>query len=219
MPEITLESLIQSAIQDWTLNLDICMPVQIDSFNSDELLAVVTPSFDTEFADGSIIGAPKISGVPVCFPMTSNRAIIFPLEKGDQGVIVCSQRNLDTWKSGLAERELKDSNMFQLSNAFLIPGVSHISMVSKHLARPKDAMCILSDKLFLGDPNAIVNPLLATKGLKQRDLIGILKVMVDLLASVQYGGTSSPAPFGGVDPTALSTLQAIGKELEELLAK
>ena len=221
MTELALEHVMASAIQKWALNIDICLPVTIDSYDSKELLANVIPDFDAEFYDGEIVEAPTVQRVPICFPMTSSKAIIFPLEPGDKAVLICSQRNLDNWKQGLS-RKLKDATMFQLSDGFLIPGVAHKSMLAKHLLHANDAMNVLSEKLFLGDPNALINPLLASKGLKQRDLVGILKTLIDLLLVAEFGsripagGGSIPTPLTISDPINTPILQAIGKELEEL---
>jgi hypothetical protein len=98
-------------------------------------------------------------------------------------------------------------------------------MLAKHLLHKPDAMNILSDKLFLGDPTAIINPLLASKGLKQRDLVGILAVLVDILSSAKFGSTLPPnggsqsVPLAVSDPANAPILQAIGKELKELSAQ
>ena len=213
MTDIALEHVIQGAIQQWALNIDICLPVEIQSYDSKELLADVNPEFDAEFYDGSIVAAPTIQRVPICFPMTSSKAIIFPLEKGDKAVLVCSQRNLDNWKQGFS-RKLKDPTMFQLSDGFLIPGVAHKSMLARHSLHAKDAMNVLSEKLFLGDPNAAINPLLASKGLKQRDLVGILETLVDTINAATFGST--PTALKVSDPINTPILEAIGKELQEL---
>lgn len=215
MTEISLENVIESAIQSRLLDLDICLPVTIKKYDSTELLADVQPDFDTEFLNSDPIEAPIVQRVPVCFPMTSSKAITFPLEPGDKAVLICAQRNLDNWKSS-SDRSVKDSNIFQLSNGFLIPGVSHKTMVAKHASAPSKSLNMLSDKLFLGDPNAPVSPLLASKGLKQRDLVGILKVIVDTLNNGLFGVGTSPAPFKTTDPTNSTILLALGKELEEL---
>ena len=221
MTDISLENVIESAIRSRLLDLDVCLPVTIQSYNSTELLADVQPDFDAEFEDGTVIEAPTVKRVPICFPMTSNKAIIFPLEPGDHAVMVCSQRDLDNWKLGLS-RQLKDSTIFQLSDGFLIPGVSHKSMLAKHALAPKDSMNMLSKKVFIGDPNASINPELATKGLKQRDLVGILKVILDILNSAIFGSTvpagggSASVPIATSDPANSKILLALGKELEEL---
>ena len=223
MTELALEHVIQSAIQQSILSLDVCMPVTIAGYNSKELLADVTPDFDVEFYDGTIAEAPTIERAPICFPMSSTRAIIFPLEEGDKAIMVCSQRNLDNWKQGV--RKLKDPTVFQISDAFVIPGVSHKFMLGKHLLHAPDAMNVLSKKLFMGDPNALVNPLLASKGLKQRDLVGILKTLVDILNTANFGSTvvagggSLSVPITVSDPANAPILQAIGKELAELSAQ
>ena len=113
MTEISLENVIESAIQSRLLDLDICLPVTIKSYHASELLADVHPDFDTEFLNSDPIEAPIVQRVPVCFPMTSNAAITFPLEPGDKGVLICAQRNLDNWKTSF-DRSVKDSNIFQL---------------------------------------------------------------------------------------------------------
>lgn len=206
---LNLSTAISSMIESRLLDLDICLPVQINRWNKSELTADVTPEFDVRFFDGETIQAPKILDVPILYPMTSDSAIIYPLKKGDKGVIIVSQRNLDNWKVNGA-RTPEDSTCFPIGSCFLIAGVTHKNMVANHL-RAKEAMGVYGKKLFLGDANAIPN---VNSTLSSRDVVESLIAICDNLLTATY--PTATGPTGAMAPPASTIIEAIKGELEEL---
>jgi len=199
---------VRKGVQEAIMDLDVCMPVEIKSYDKVKLQASVLPEFDIELSDGDIIEPKEMKGIPVCFPMSSSSAIIFELKPGDKGVLVVSQRSLDSWKLGIT-RSLIDSTYFQAGDGFLIPGVSHTKMNTKFLLA-NEGMNVISDKISMGDPNAIINPLLISEGIKSRDVIQILKTFIEIVAQSDYSK-------GSFDVKKLTTVLAMAKELEKLI--
>jgi len=203
-----IDDVIRKSMQEAILDLDVCMPVEIKSYDPLTLQASVMIEFDIELSDGEVITPEVLQDIPVCFPMSSSSAIIFELQPGDKGVLVVSQRSLDAWKAGI-DRTLIDSTYFQAGDGFLIPGVSHRKMNSKFLTA-KEGMNVIGEKISIGDPNAIVSSLVLLEGVKSRDVVQILKTFIDIV----YQGDYSKGTF---DAKKIKTVKALSTELEALI--
>ena len=218
MADVDLDDVIQNALNKFELELNVCMPVTVISYDKKLMQAEVIPDFDVELTDGTIIDAIEITEVPVCFPISSKRGMIWPIEPGDKGVCIFSQRSLENWKVDL--RTLADHNTYQLSDALLIPGVTHPKMVLPPLPAGKASnlykgLSVFSDKFFLGDINAVPNPQLAPLGIKDRNLFALLNLLVKLLIdpATLYGGAATPGPMSGPN---VAFIQAIAMEIKEM---
>ncbi len=193
------------------MDLNICLPVEVRKFNKSELTADIRPEFDAGFFDGSVVEALTIFDVPILYPMSGDSALVFPLKKGDKGIIIVSQRSIDNWRSN-GSRLPSDSDLFPIGSCFLIPGVTHQNMVKQH-SKTKDAMGIYGKKVFIGDANATP---IATSTLKNRDLVEMLEVALTQLKVAVYPSAVGPAgPM--VDPVA-AIIGGIITELGELKA-
>jgi hypothetical protein len=227
-----IENLVTGAINKFALDLQVCLPVTVKKYYGDEFLADVQPDIDTFFSDGSVIEAPIIKGVPINFPMASGKFITFPLSKGDKGVIIVSQRDLDSWKVGEG-RIPADSALYQLSNAFLIPGVSHKSMIKDAKKGPKKAMVINSDKMFIGDVNQKTEVILSAKGTAvagvlgplaptnipsgQLDLLQIMESFLTLMKNCSYGQLAQGGG-GGIDIVTSPLLDKLIADIKKIKA-
>ncbi len=191
------------------MDLNICLPVEIKKFNKSELLADVRPEFDAGFFDGSVGEAVTIFDVPILYPMSSDSALVFPLKKGDKGVIIVSQRSIDNWRSN-GSRLPDDSDLFPIGSCFLLPGVTHENMAKQH-SKAKDAMGLYGKKIFVGDANA--TPALAST-LKNRDLIEMMEVAITQMTTATY--TVSGGIAGPMNAPNLLVLEGIIAELGKL---
>lgn len=206
---LKLSDAVSSLIESRLLDLDVCLPVEIKKWNKSDLTASVKPDFDSHFFGDETIEAPTILDVPILYPMSSDSAIVYPLNVGDKGVIIVSQRNLDDWKEN-GSRVPPNGSLFPLGSCFLIAGVTHKNMSKQH-TNTKEAMGVYGKKLFLGDANATPDP---SSSLGSRDLVEMLKVALEQLKTATY--PSAVGPAGPMVAPQLTVIEGIIAELGEL---
>jgi hypothetical protein len=120
--------------------MHVAIPGVIESYDNDAITATVKPAINNLFNDGSRVTAPLIYGVPVCFPRSLSAAITFPLVKGDEVLLVFSEKSLDEWIASGANANPEDNRRFDLTDAIAIPGCFHSS--SGKIPTSKDDLVI-----------------------------------------------------------------------------
>lgn len=113
---------IKNAIEGALIDLNVCLPATVLSFDKKKQTCSVQPSIKAKFLDGTVVSLPVITDVPVQFPRVKKGGLKFPLAKDDQGMIVVSQRSLDVWKAKGGTVDPQEGRKFNLSDAFFIPG-------------------------------------------------------------------------------------------------
>lgn len=66
---------------------------------------------------------PVLPKVPVLFPRSSQFFVAFPLAVGDTGLLVFSERSIDTWRATGRPSDPGDQRQHGLSGAVFLPGV------------------------------------------------------------------------------------------------
>lgn len=206
-----LSQFVIAAIKNKIMDLDICFPVTIKAWNKATLTADVETDLATSFYDGTVLDPLIIKSVPICYPMSSESANIFPLKSGDKAICVVAQRNLDNWKN-LGSKIPKDATMFQPSDALLIPGVSHKKMLLNYLRLSGEGNHFIGKKVFIGDLSAIPNPV---STMTKRDLLQALDGLITNLLTATY--PTSMGPTGPMVGTSRTIIEAIQSEIQELL--
>lgn len=96
------------------------LPGIVAAFDSGKCVASVRPVGKYITSSGEKIDFPVISDVPVLIPCGTSGGIAFPISAGDSCLIICSEIELDEWRSGaVSNAQLR----FDLSNAVCIPGL------------------------------------------------------------------------------------------------
>ena len=98
------------------------LPGEIVSYNAGKGTATVKPIGKYVTSDGKELNYPTITEAPVCFPFCQNAGvgIAFPVKKGDSCIIIISEVELDSWRSGA---DSEGSLRFDLTSAMVIPGL------------------------------------------------------------------------------------------------
>ena len=98
------------------------LPGEIISYNAGLGTATVKPIGKYVTSDGKELNYPTITEAPVCFPFCQNAGvgIAFPVKKGDSCIIIISEVELDSWRSGA---DSEGSLRFDLTSAMVIPGL------------------------------------------------------------------------------------------------
>lgn len=114
---------IRQVFEQEMLDFYSAMPGRISSYNSTTHLATIQPSLQVKYRDESDPkNRPLISNVPVIFPKMGKAHLRFPIEAGQEGLILWSQRSIDKWITSGGIVDPEDNRKFDYSDAFFLPG-------------------------------------------------------------------------------------------------
>lgn len=126
----TLASNIKTGIENALKEIHTSMPGIIESFDSSKQIATVRPAIKRVFKavdnEKEILiptELPMLINVPVIFPRSGDFYITFPVNKGDECLIVFSERSIDNWLLNGIVSEPKEKRFFSLSDAIVILGL------------------------------------------------------------------------------------------------
>lgn len=108
-------------------NMRVALPGVLETFDESQQTASIYPAIKQEIEQlNGIIKKqtlPLIENVPVIFPRSGEYAITFPLNKGDTGLLVFSDRCIDNFviEGNIQNQAIK--RMHDLSDAMFIPGL------------------------------------------------------------------------------------------------
>ena len=130
LQEFTQE--VENTARDVVDEIHTALPGRIISFNPSACTASVKPIGRYVTSDGKELDYPVITEAPVIFPFcqTEDVGIAFPVKSGDNCIIIVSEVELDSWRSGA---ESEGTLRFDLTSAIIIPGLinSGYSIVEK----------------------------------------------------------------------------------------
>jgi hypothetical protein len=106
-------------------------PGIIQSFDADKQTAVVQPVVQKFFRGKGFKPLPKLMDVPVQFPRGGGFVLTFPVAKGDECLLVFSERAIDTWWESGGVQPPHEFRMHDLSDACAIVGISSKPSVVK----------------------------------------------------------------------------------------
>lgn len=113
---------VKALVKEQINNIHTALPGEIISIDIDTGLATVKPKAQMRFSNGQVLEFPIINGVPVVMPQSpsTESAIVFPVSKGDQCLLIFSEQALDYWfENGMTNSQVK----YGLSGAIAIPGL------------------------------------------------------------------------------------------------
>ena len=119
-----LMQLIEETFEYEMTNVHTSFPAVVKSYDAETRRAEVQPSLKRKMSNGEFMDLPIIVDVPVLYFGTAKAGIHIPLEEGDEVLIVCSERCLDSWKdAGGDSIEDTDTRRFSMPDAVAIPGL------------------------------------------------------------------------------------------------
>lgn len=128
-------------------NLRVAMPGIIQSFDADAVTAVVQPAIRCVETDNdgnrTTRDYPLLTDVPVVFPRGGGCTLTFPVNAGDECLVIFADRCIDFWWQSGGVQEPVDDRMHDLSDAFAIVGPQ--SQVKKISGISTDAAQLRSD--------------------------------------------------------------------------
>jgi Phage protein Gp138 N-terminal domain len=126
----TLDRVIQKGIDKNLLRLHTCLPGVITAVQGSQRVTV-QPLLKKRHVDpagvedtGILIPIQPIADVPVQMPVGGLYYIKGPIEVGDTGMIIFSERSLDVWLSSTGDMvDPLDSRHHDISDAIFVPGL------------------------------------------------------------------------------------------------
>lgn len=99
-----------------------CVPAVITAYDAENNTAVVQPVAQYTDKLGRKIDFPEIADVPVVMPSFEGGAIIIPVSRGDECLLIFAEQSLDLWLGDGAYNSIGDALRFALSNAIALVG-------------------------------------------------------------------------------------------------
>ena len=128
LEEVTLDELLELAIENHMIDHQTSMPCVVQSFNADKRTVTVVPAFYRAVPDGNgdyvTEPLPTLSDIPVEYPRVQQFLITFPIAAGDYGRLAFCSRNLGAWRATGNAGDPGDLGTHNLDGAVFIPGLS-----------------------------------------------------------------------------------------------
>jgi hypothetical protein len=202
-------------------DLRVSLPCTVESYDASKGKVSVQPGLRElqEGDDGTLVPLrpSPITNVPVHFPGAGGFRITFPIQKGDTGYVIFSDRSLDRWLAGRGEEiDLDDERCHDITDAIAFePGIRPFGNPwtgahADHLTIGKDGglqVFFQSTEISLGEANAAYAVALAESVKAELDAI---RAQFD--THTHTGGLPGPGvtgvpvvPFGGPSGSVGST--------------
>ena len=127
------------ALQGWQANLWTALPGIIQSFDPKTQTASIQPTIQAQFTspvDGSQkwVNLPLLGECPVFFPQGGGYALTFPVQPGNECLIVFASRCIDSWwqDSGIQPQSI--IRMHDLSDGFAFVGFNSVPKVIPNIS-------------------------------------------------------------------------------------
>lgn len=131
-----LEETKKNAIKD----VRVSMPARIISFDAETKTAQVEIMLAMQDADGNAIEYPPLTDCPCMFTRGGGFHVVHPYSQGDNGVVLFSDRCIDSWFESGSKTVPMDFRIHSMSDAYFIGGADNLTNVSP----------IINDAIFIG---------------------------------------------------------------------
>ncbi len=165
------------------LDLHVCMPATIITYDYKKQMASVQPSFSNQYNDGTVSPLPIIYNVPVQWPSSGTGYTHFPLNKGDQITLHFSDKALDQWLSSGAVSQPNDSRTHHIADAIAVPGCRSFNK-PLNVSNGTDAIVGLGNLEFRLKPNGHVQII---QGLNTSGSLELLSTINDFMTAAITG--------------------------------
>jgi len=143
------EEIFRNALQAFVAGVWTALPGIIQSYDAAKVTVVVQPAtrgvVQTKSGALNQVDLPLLVDVPVVFPHGGNCTLTFPLEKGDECLVVFSSRCMDEWWQSGNVQLPQDPRMHDLSDGFAIPGPFSQAALTAIAARSTTTVQLRSD--------------------------------------------------------------------------
>jgi hypothetical protein len=206
--EPTLAEIIREAITSRLLDVHVCLPGRVESYNEATQTADVLPMIRRPLVteDGEVVheDLPKLPNVPVVFQRTAAFSMSFPLVPGDFVLLMFSSSAVGNWRTTGDVSDPGDLRRHDLSGAFAVPGIA-----------PEGSVIPTSSTAVVVEVTAPVTHVAV--GAAATDFVGLaslIETTIGNLAAAILNATPVPNDGGAAIQTAAKiTLSALGWSL------
>lgn len=121
---MNLIELLNEALTSKMADVHICLPAKIIDYDYTIRKATVQPALNQKYNDGEVIEFPQIHNVPVIQPSSGGAFIHLPVKKGDNILLVFSEKSLEEWLQNGKQTTPDDPRQNNLTDAIAITGLS-----------------------------------------------------------------------------------------------
>jgi hypothetical protein len=177
---------------------------EIFSFDEDEQTAQVQISFKRVLPDGTIKSHPVLLDCPVFTPQGGGGSLSFPIEKGDECLVLFSDRNIDNWMQKGGEEAPADARAHSLSDGIVLVGLN--SLVNSLDSYAANEVKLSYGTAVVGEKNNLVT---VKNGVTS--LLILMQNFVTVIEGLQVTGPLS------LTPASVAALEAFKATLSTLL--
>lgn len=117
----------QAALRGLQATIWTALPGIVQSWDSTKLTVSVQPAIQAQVRDQagamSWVTLPICADVPIQYPFGGGFGFTFPLEAGDEGIVIFSSRCIDAWWQQGGVQSQAELRMHNLSDGMFVPGV------------------------------------------------------------------------------------------------
>lgn len=121
-----LAELLNHVKDRWAADVRVALPGRVEKYDAQTQLVDVKPLVNDRFevADGvQSLELPVIPSVPLMFPGAGGFHITFPVQKGDEVLLIFSDKSIDAWQNQGGISDPDDARRHHLTDAIAIPGL------------------------------------------------------------------------------------------------
>jgi hypothetical protein len=138
---------LRAQLTGWQAGIWTALPAIVESFDATAVTVVAQPTIQAQVRDQSgswnNVTLPLCGDCPVVFPGGGGYGLTFPLEQGDEGLLVFASRCIDAWWAYGEVQPQQVFRMHDLSDGFFLPGV--FSQPRKPVAIPSTGVQLRSN--------------------------------------------------------------------------
>tara|TARA_R110002167_G_scaffold177446_2_gene377233 strand:- start:178 stop:852 length:675 start_codon:yes stop_codon:yes gene_type:complete len=116
---------IRSHITKFETELFTSLPAKVTAYNAEEQTIHALPVMTEPYKDGDVLQFAELQYIPVMFPSAGGGALTFPINVGDEVLIIFSSRNFDTWWETGESPQLPSTQRYnELTDAIALIGLT-----------------------------------------------------------------------------------------------
>lgn len=123
--------------------IHVCLPCIVQSYNQDQMTVDVQPTIRERVIDESggisYVNYPLLINVPIVFPSCGNFHITFPVNLGDECLVVFSDLAIDNWWVNGNVQNPIEQRRHDLSDGFAIFGISNLNKIKNENIEPSSS--------------------------------------------------------------------------------
>jgi hypothetical protein len=186
-------------------NVHTAIPATVERFDAGTRKVSAKPAVRQKKSGGEYTDMPVVHEVPVQYPSSSKAGLTFPLEKGDTGVLIFSQADIDAWCQRGGTQTPGSERHWDLTDAIFIPGVWPFSASKPEVEAGKIVMSYGNSAVKIGSKITI------------EGIGNLASLMGDLISAIAGIATTGSPAAHVLNPANIAQLNAIKAQFDALL--